>query len=326
MFTKSHGTFLLILLLTWFTASPSYAVFGEIVITGGGDDSFCKTVSNRLTDVVNQLETGDLEPQLDAFTPDGYKYARDLLKEVPMENASRRPQKTHLLTLPDGGYEVRDIKVKVRMGDTPGNPYEYLVFELNKAGLITDIRFAIERTHTRRILDEGKRLNDFARRQKILQTMEIFRTAYNRKDLDYLKQVYSDNAVIIVGHVVKQRDDLPDMLKTSGMDKKKIEFLRKSKAEYLADLGRAFARNATVEVVFDSLEITRHNDDPYLYGVTVKQNWYSSTYSDTGWVFLLWDFKDEANPTIYVRSWQPETFEDGSIINLYQFRIIRKDD
>ena len=84
-----------------------------------------------------------------------------------------------------------------------------------------------------------------------------------------------------------------------------------------------FTYNAFVKVVFDSVEIMRHEKDQDLYGVTLKQNWYSSTYSDTGWVFLLWDFKDEKNPMIYVRSWQPERFKDGSIIDVHEFIIAR---
>jgi len=303
-------------------ATQAFAVLGEVLITGGAEKPFCDRVGQNLTSIVNTFETGNLSPQSGLFTAEGYEIACDLLQKVPMVNA-RRTQKTRLLKLPRGGYEVRDIKVKVEMGETPGNPNQYLVFTLNSDGKITDLRFAIETTHYKRMVEEGHLLNDFARRQQISQTVEIFRTAYCRKDIDYLRQIYSDDALIIVGRVLKPRKDLPDMLERSGLSREKIEFIRLSKQQYIANLDRNFQKNAFVKVVFDSVEVTRHNDDPDLYGVTVKQNWYSSTYSDTGWVFLLWDFKDEKQPTIYVRSWQPERFEDGSVINLYEFKIVR---
>ena len=303
-------------------ATQAFAVLGEVLITGGAEKPFCDRVGQNLTSIVNTFETGNLSPQSGLFTAEGYEIACDLLQKVPMVNA-RRTQKTRLLKLPRGGYEVRDIKVKVEMGETPGNPNQYLVFTLNSDGKITDLRFAIETTHYKRMVEEGHLLNDFARRQQILQTVEIFRTAYCRKDIDYLRQIYSDDALIIVGRVLKPRKDLPDMLERSGLSREKIEFIRLSKQQYIANLDRNFQKNAFVKVVFDSVEVTRHNDDPDLYGVTVKQNWYSSTYSDTGWVFLLWDFKDEKQPTIYIRSWQPERFEDGSVINLYEFKIVR---
>ncbi len=308
--------------LVFSPASNAWAVLGEVLIDDNDDAELCTALSKNLTAVVNVLETADLSAHQSLFTEEGYNFAENLLRKVPMSNAMRT-HKTKLLKLPRGGYEVRDIKVKVEMGDTPGNPNQYLVFELTEDGLISDLRFAIETTHYKRLMEEGERLNDFARRQQILQTVEIFRTAYNRKDIGYLNRVYSDDDVIIVGKVLKPRKDLPDMLENSGLSRDKIEFIRLSKAEYITNLDRCFEKNAFVKVVFDSVEITRHNEDTDLYGVTIKQNWYSSTYSDTGWVFLLWDFQNENSPTIYVRSWQPEPFADGSVINLYEFKIVR---
>lgn len=322
MYRYLHFIFITICSFIFLPSSKTWAVLGEVLISEGAEKTLCSVVSQNLTGIVNAFETTDLSAQQGVFSAEAYEIACDLLQKVPMSNA-RRTQRTKLLKLPRGGYEVRDIKVKVEMGDTPGNPNQYLVFELTEDGLVSDIRFAIETTHYKRMVEEGERLQDFARRQQILQTVEIFRTAYNRKDLDYLKRVYSDDALIIVGRVLKPRKDLPDMLENSGLSRDKIEFIRLSKQEYMTNLGRCFEKNAFVKVVFDSVEVTRHNEDPDLYGVTVKQNWYSSTYSDTGWVFLLWDFKDEKNPTIYVRSWQPEPFEDGSVINLYEFKIVR---
>jgi len=321
-----------ITLMTVFLLGPwgaAFAIFGEVLIDGGAEPAFCEQVGRRLTSVVNVLESGDLSGERALFTSDGYDRAVDLLKRVPMENG-RPTQKTPLLKLPGGGWEVRDIRVSVVLGETAenrvaaaANPYQYLVFQLTPDGLIDDVRFALESTHYRRLMEEGERLKDFTRRQKILQTLEIFRTAYCRKDLEYLKQVYSDDALIIVGRVLKPREDLPDGLERVGLSRDRIEFIRMSKRQYIEALANVFQRNAFVKVVFDSVEVAVHERDPNLYGVTLKQNWYSSVYSDTGWVFLLWDFQNEENPTIYVRSWQPERFPDGALINLYEFNIIR---
>lgn len=44
---------------------------------------------------------------------------------------------------------------------------------------------------------------DARRRHTILNYCEHFRTAYTTKDLDFLKQVFSDKALIIVGNVIK---------------------------------------------------------------------------------------------------------------------------
>ncbi len=311
--------------------SPLWALLGEVLIDGGADDAFCEQVGQHLTGVVNAFETGDLSAHEAVFTPDGYERAVDLLRRVPMENG-RPTHRTRLLHLPDGGWEVRGIKVTVKMGETADNPVhaaanpnQFLVFQLTRQGLIDDIRFAIESIHYRRLVEEGERLKDFARRQKILQTLEIFRTAYCRKDLDYLRRIYSDDALIIVGRVLKPREDLPDDMRWAGLSEDRIKFIKLTKRQYINGLENVFQRNAFVKVVFDSVEVLQHERDQHLYGVTLKQNWYSSSYSDTGWVFLLWDFKNEENPTIYVRSWQPDRFPDGTLINLYEFNIVRSE-
>ncbi len=325
--TKVALTFVLALSIC-FTHHSAQAVLGEVLLSGA-DESITLEISQVLSKVINSFETSDLSTCNNYFTPEGYTIAADILTKVQMQNG-RRTHRTNLLKLPAGGWEVRDIKVLVDLGETDQNPVlsatnpnQYLVFQLTEDGLISDMRFAIENTHYKKLVEDGLRLNDFARRQQILQTVEIFRTAYCRKDTEYLKRIYSDDALIIVGRVLEPRQDLPDMLESSALDRKKIEFIRKSKSEYLSSLDSVFTRNAFVKVVFDSIDVIRHEVDHDLYGVSLKQNWYSSTYSDTGWVFLLWDFKDEKNPTIYVRSWQPERFEDGSIIDLYEFEIVR---
>ena len=75
----------------------------------------------------------------------------------------------------------------------------------------------------------------------------------------------------------------------------------------------------------DAGECMRDLQDDRLYGVTLKQQWTSSTYTDTGYVFLLLEFVDPDRPLIHVRSWQPQRFDDGSVISLQDFEIIRVD-
>lgn len=47
-----------------------------------------------------------------------------------------------------------------------------------------------------------------------------------------------------------------------------------------------------------------------MYGVTLHQKYTSTTYSDDGHLFLLWDFTDENHPKIHVRVWQEQDFKD----------------
>ncbi|NQU05597.1 MAG: hypothetical protein HQ568_05850 [Calditrichaeota bacterium] len=311
---------LLVIILT----IPTYGMLGEVIVTGGAEPSLCSQISENLTSVLDCIETGDIEPIRLLFSVDGFEMLNDILLKAPLNNASSI-HKQPLLKLKTG-YEIRNIRVK-RVSDEgmSGNTYQNLVFTLDNEGRIVSVRFAMENKYYLQILEDGERLKDFGFRQEILEFIEIFRTAYNRKDIGFLRKVYSDDALIIVGRVIHKAPDRPDQNSMlMQLDKEKIEFVRKSKTEYISALERNFARNAFLNVVFDSVGVIRHDSLHSIYGVTLKQHWSSSTYSDTGWVFLMIDFRDEDEPLIHVRTWQPDKFNDGSVLGMWDFEVIPK--
>ena len=57
----------------------------------------------------------------------------------------------------------------------------------------------------------------------------------------------------------------------------------------------------------------RHPTNPDFYGVTLHQGWTSNTYHDEGYIFLLWDFRNEYAPEIHVRTWQPDRIGGKSL-------------
>ena len=42
------------------------------------------------------------------------------------------------------------------------------------------------------------------------------------------------------------------------------------------------------------------------YAIQIKQDYYSSNYGDSGYLFLYVDMNDPDNPVIKVRTWQPK--------------------
>lgn len=44
----------------------------------------------------------------------------------------------------------------------------------------------------------------------------------------------------------------------------------------------------------------------YLYSIQIEQDYYSTTYGDDGYLFLMVDLDDAEHPLIKVRTWQPE--------------------
>ena len=203
-----------------------------------------------------------------------------------------------------GGYQVRNIPVFFP-GAPEDNQEQEIVINYTADGKIDDIVISVSETRYRELLDDYSTLEDFNRREIIIAFIENFRTAYNRKDLKYIESVFSDHALIITGKVVKEtktKDSAVNMLLSS----EKIEYTQHTKKEYMTSLKNTFTRNKYIDIVFEDIDVMRHPKNDKLYGVTLKQKWGSSTYNDTGYLFLMVDFKDDAWPLIHVRTWQPD--------------------
>ena len=149
------------------------------------------------------------------------------------------------------------------------------------------------------IFESASGVTDLNRRQLVLGFVEDFRTAYNRKDAKYLDQVFSSDTLIITGKVLKRTGDSPNPI---GVD---VKYITQTKSEYMQRLKTVFANNQFINIKFDEIEVLKDEEDENMYGVTLRQHWNSSSYSDEGWLFLLIEFKKENKPQIWVRTWQP---------------------
>lgn len=208
-------------------------------------------------------------------------------------------------------YMISHIPLIIEVeGETFGNgTYQEAVVEFNRQGNIKDFRFSLN-ARLSESMEHGGDVVDIERKMKILAHCERFRTAYNKKDMEFLKQIFSDDALIITGTVMHARKA------DSQYSSPKVTYKKQTKHEYLANLQKAFLRNKWIDVKFSEIGehgeqggasgITRSKVNPNMYGVRLYQEWKSSNYSDTGYIFLLWDFTDENNPIIHVRTWQPE--------------------
>ena len=205
------------------------------------------------------------------------------------------------------GYQVRNIPLMMRPNDSSFNEDEYqeAVFSFDRNGNLESFYLTLDMNLYMNVIKSNKSVSDLHRRQLILDYVEHFRTSYNQKDIKFLTQVFSDDALIITGRVIKQSKDgipLPD----------KIMYKKQGKQEYLNNLRHVFAANKYIKVSFDDIEVMRHPVNPDFYGVTLHQGYTSDRYHDDGYVFLLWDFTNEAAPQVHVRTWQPDAYNaDG---------------
>lgn len=214
---------------------------------------------------------------------------------------------------PRGEYQVRNIPLVMMpvegvSKDVSWKKYQEGVFTLDKDGMITDFHLALDADLYIKVMASATEVDDFIRRQLILEYVERFRNAYCLKDMNFLQQIFSDDALIITGKVVKQ---VKSDLNHNNLNNEKIEYSKQNKKEYLTNLARVFQNNKRINVIFDDIKVVKHPAKADFYGVTLKQGWSSDRYSDVGYVFLLWDFTNPDAPQIHVRTWQPDKFDNG---------------
>lgn len=214
------------------------------------------------------------------------------------------------------GYECRNIEVEMIPVDDAykGNKHQEVSLQFNTSGKITDFNFSMSDNQYLQIFREGERLDDLDRRLQILHFVEQFRTAYNTKDIHFLDAIFSDDALIITGKVIRR-------INSDVQPRPEIQYTKQSKQQYIANLRRVFARNAYLNILFDDIKIMRHGAKPNFYGVTLVQRWNSSTYSDKGILFLVWDCTDEDQPKIHVRTWQPMETPENEVFTLSDIKL-----
>lgn len=106
------------------------------------------------------------------------------------------------------------------------------------------------------------------------------------------------------------------MAKFKG-DFEKSTLYSSEKGEYMNNLARCFSSNEYVNVRFTGVEAA--SGKPFkgvknrFYSIQLKQDYFSQTYGDTGYLFLDLDLKDRLNPIINVRVWQPD--KNGPFVN-----------
>lgn len=293
----------------------------RVVITWGNQNNILKesierNVGNLLL-ACNKAERSGGKPSFNngAITSDARSRIMELWANSPMKCTVPKLEGS-CLSRPSGGYQLRNIPVI--MTKAPENEQnQTIVINLTVDGKIDDIFIPL--TDYATVLNEKKEMENLDVRLMVLDFVENFRTAYNRKDIKFLNTLFSDNAVIITGKAIKpiKNTDSPNIFTA----KAQFELQIKTKKEYMESLKDIFRKNNFIDVNFNDIIVVEHRNIPQVYGVTLKQNWKSSMYADKGYVFLLIDYRNVGEPIITVRTWQPDEYNGRPLIPGEVFQI-----
>lgn len=161
-------------------------------------------------------------------------------------------------------------------------------------------------------------------RELLMEFMENYKTAYCLKRYDYIRDIFADDAVIIVGNVVKHNTTVPlenKVMRISDEGNESIRYNRYTKDEYLEHLRRTFARNEFINIRFTNNDIQwlEKYENQEIYAIQIGQEYNSSRYADKGFLFLLIDMTDHDAPLIRIRTWQPNEVDMSKLYNAGDF-------
>ena len=233
----------------------------------------------------------------DCFTAEGY----DMFNKL-VNYGKAKLLRAPVLQFQESGEEVicRSFPMSFSFSGNHRTFVEDVVFHLTKDGKVSEVAFGLNKPAVDDIMNRGA-WSDEARKVMI-NFLESYKTAYALKRLDYISSIFSNDALIITGSFVKSTGNK----EVGPSNIKHVKYTRQTKAQYMKSLKACFASNEYVNIHFADNIIRRSASNPNIYGIQIKQDYYSSSYGDTGYLFLLIDFKDVKAPLIHVRTWQPD--------------------
>ena len=215
----------------------------------------------------------------------------------------------------DDGVICRSMPLAFYFPNNNCSFVEDVVFEFAPdAKIIHSLSFGLAQTALEGIT--GKSQWSEASRLTLIRFLENYKTAYALKRLDYISSIFADDALIIVGNVLKKQP-VQDAI-TIEPDKQVVRYTKQTKEQYIKNLGICFQSNEFINLRFADNEIRKAGSGE-IYGIQIKQDYFSSNYGDTGYLFLMVDLNDRDKPVIHVRAWQPDKDPDFGLIDLSSF-------
>lgn len=190
---------------------------------------------------------------------------------------------------------------------------EDVVFLMNKEAKICGLSFALNKPAVDDILNRTA-WGDTVK-SVLINFLESYKTAYALKRYDYINSIFSDDALIITGSVLKHSGGG----ERQPMNRQVVRYTRQSKQEYMKKLQYIFKSNEFINLRFADNQVRKSGVGGEVYGIQIKQDYFSSSYGDTGYLFLMVDLNNPKEPVIHVRTWQPEKDPDFGLIDLSFF-------
>ena len=268
-------------------------------------------IMGRITDAIKSRNYASVQS---LFTPAGWTTFKQLI-----DYGTARLYGTPKYTYVGYGDKVicRGLPMKFSFKANRRRFMEEVTFMFNANRKIDNVAFGLGEQAEQDILMKGD-WSDLAR-VALMNFLEDYKTAFALKDINYLESVFDDNAVIVVGKELRR---LKNQDTGVQLNEKTYKYATYTKEQYLKNLRYSFRSQEFINIRFANNDVIKLGKGGEIYGIQIKQDYYSSSYGDTGYLFLMVDLNDPEKPIIKVRTWQPErdpNFGKTGLIGPYNF-------
>jgi len=203
---------------------------------------------------------------------------------------------------------------------------ENVVFTFTTDGKIDNITFGLGFKAENDIFCNMKDEEQAPARAAISNFLENYKTAYALGRFDYLDMIFSDDAFIVTGKEVMRM--VGNEEQGYRMEKKVVK-TKQSKNQFLTNLKNAFDSKEFVNLQFvnNYIQPSRRSiqNGHAVYGIQIRQDYFSNNYKDQGYLFLRVDVTDPDAPIVSVRVWQEMPDEEEGIADLSNWQNFFKD-
>ena len=263
-----------------------------------------------MKNIVNAITIKNYASVKPLFTEDGYAIFQSLLQY----GNAKIVKSFDLKYFRYGDYVIcRSIPMSFSFKTNNRIFIEDVIFYFDKDKKVCNLTFGLSKKAVEDIASNNTWSED--NRILLMCFLENYKTAFTLKRFDYIDKIFADDALIITGLVTKVNTSSDSRYANNTI----IKYNRQTKDEYLKKLKYSFASNEFINIRFTDNTVRRSGKGNEVYGIQIKQDYFSTNYGDTGYLFLLVDLSDTLKPQIHVRTWQPEKNPDGSIYGVGDF-------
>ncbi len=266
--------------------------------------------NERMQILIQALTSQNHQKARELFTEEGYEMYKQLL-DYGRVRILQEPEFTFYRF--DDMVICRALPLSFHFQNNNRSFVEDIVFRFNEDMKISSLAFGLGAKAVEDIWANNA-WNEYAR-MVLVNFLENYKTAYALKRIDYIESIFHDDALIITGTVLES-GGLPDVRYTSN---DLVRYNRFKKADFIRHLKHSFASNEFINIRFEDNYVRKAGWGKEVYGINIKQDYFSSNYGDTGYLFLIVDVDDPDRPMIQVRTWQPGLVDIEEMIDLSNF-------